>query len=82
MWQYDPASECESTKDLYQMIVNGRVVAEEVHQRSPATRSYSQVQARALFEQAGFAHVQLYSEFSLDPAKPQDTLFVVIAEKE
>jgi SAM-dependent methyltransferase len=79
--RYDPESECEHTKDLYQMIVDDRVVAEETHRRSPATRSYDQAQARDLFERAGFRDVQLYSEFTFDPVKEDDTLFVVIAQK-
>ena len=36
---FDPESGCESTEDLYQVIVGGKVTAEEIHQRSPATRS-------------------------------------------
>jgi SAM-dependent methyltransferase len=79
--RYDLLSECEDTEDLYQMLVDGRVVAEEVHRRSPATRSYTQTQARALFEDAGFVDVQLFSEFTFDPVKPDDTLFVVIGRK-
>ncbi len=79
---YDPADECEHTEDHYQMIVDGQVVAEELHQRSPATRSYTQAQARALFEQAGFKTVMLHSEFSFDPVKPEDSLFTVVAVEE
>ncbi|MFQ3662892.1 MAG: class I SAM-dependent methyltransferase [Chloroflexaceae bacterium] len=58
--RYDPATACEHTEDLYQVIVGGQVVAEEQHRRSPATRSYTQAQARALFERAGFTDVRLY----------------------
>jgi ubiquinone/menaquinone biosynthesis C-methylase UbiE len=76
--RYDPASECEHTEDLYQMLVDGQVAAEEQHSRSPATRSYSQSQARRLFEQAGLAQVQVYREFSFEPAEAQDGLFTVV----
>lgn len=38
---------------------------EELHQRSPATRSYSQSQAKDLFEKAGFQNTQLFREFTL-----------------
>ncbi len=75
--RYDPASECEHTEDLYQMIVDGRVVKEELHRRSPATRSYTQAQARALFERAGFIGVQVYGEFTFEPARPEDGVFVL-----
>lgn len=66
---------------MYQKIVNGRVVVEELHQRSPATRSYSHAQARDLFEQAGFQNVQLFSGFTFDVVKPEDRLFTVVGQK-
>jgi ubiquinone/menaquinone biosynthesis C-methylase UbiE len=78
---YDPLSECEDTEDVYQMLVDGRVVAEEIHRRSPATRSYTQAQARGLFQHAGFVDVQLFSGFTFDPEKPDDALFVVVGRK-
>ena len=79
--RYDPASQLEHTSDLYQMIVNGQVVAEEQHQRSPATRAYTQAQIRAAFAQAGFSPIDLYSGFTLEPVKPDDTMFVVVGHK-
>lgn len=78
---YNPKSECEDTQDLYQMIVGDKVILEETHRRYPATRSYSQVQAKDLFERAGFKKIKLFSEFSFDPVKPKDALFVVFGEK-
>ncbi len=75
--RYDPHAECEHTEDVYQMIVDGRVVAEELHRRSPATRSYTQAQARAVFERAGFTGVRLHSEFTFEPARPEDGVFVL-----
>jgi SAM-dependent methyltransferase len=78
---YDPESECEDTQDLYQLIQGEQVVAEEVHRRSPATRSYTQEQARSLFEQAGFDPIVLYSEFTRQPVKPDDTLFCLVGHK-
>lgn len=79
--RFDPASECEHTEDRYQKIIAGQVVLEEHYQRSPATRSYSQSQAKALFESAGLQEIQLLHEFSFDPARPEDDLFVVIGQK-
>jgi hypothetical protein len=79
--RYDPESECEHTEDLYQKIVEDQVVAEELHQRSPATRSYRQSQIKALFEKVGLVNVQLFSEFTFDPVKPEDNLFVIIGQK-
>lgn len=79
--RFDPEIDCEHTEDLYQKIVKGEVVQEEIHRRSPATRSYNQEQARALFERAGFENIELFSEFTFDPIKPEDTLFVVVGHK-
>ena len=79
--RYDPGTELEHTEDLYQIIVDGQVAAEETHHRSPATRSYNQAQARAIFERNGFVNVTLYSESTFDPVKPEDTLFTVVAYK-
>jgi SAM-dependent methyltransferase len=79
--RYDMESECEHTEDHYQLIRDGVVVAEEINRRSPATRSYTPTQAKALFETAGLREVQVYSEFTLEPVKPDDTLFVVLGEK-
>ena len=79
--RYDPALELEHTEDLYQVIVDGAVVAEERHQRSPATRSYSQAQARALFERAGLLGVELYSGFSGEPVRSEDTMFTIVGRR-
>ena len=79
--RYDPTLELEHTEDQYQVIIDGQVVAEELHRRSPATRSYTQAQARALFERAGLVDVELYSGFSGEPVKPEDTLFTAVGSR-
>lgn len=79
--RYDPRTECEHTEDFYQKIIDDVVVAEEIHRRSPATRSYTQAQARTLFKRIGFENVQLYSEFTFEPVKEEDELFVVTGMK-
>jgi ubiquinone/menaquinone biosynthesis C-methylase UbiE len=78
---YDPVSECTDTEDRYQMIVAEQVVAEEVHRRSPALRSYTPAQARAVFESAGFDPIELYSPFTFEPVKAEDTGFTVVGHK-
>ena len=80
--RYDPEIECEHTEDLYQVIVEGKVIEEELHRRSPATRNYIQSQARSLFERAGFSHVAVYSRFSFEPVKPEDNIFTVIGRRD
>lgn len=79
--RYDPTTECEETRDAYQVLVDGAVVADEVHERSPATRSYTQTQARELFESAGFRDVALYKEFVFAPAEPDDHIFSVVGRR-
>lgn len=79
--RYDPAIECEHTEDLYQVILDGRVIKEELYRRSPATRSYTQLQAHGLFESAGFRHVVLYSGFSFEPVKREDGIFTVLGRR-
>ena len=69
------------TEDLYQKIIEDQIVAEELYQRSPATRSYRQSQIKALFEKVGLVNVQLFSEFTFHPVKPEDKLFVIIGQK-
>ena len=79
--RYEPETGYEHTEDLYQIIVDGRVVAEEQHRRSPATRSYTQAQARSLFTRAGFEEVSLFSEFTFKLARAGDTLFTVVGRR-
>jgi ubiquinone/menaquinone biosynthesis C-methylase UbiE len=78
---YEPKDECEHTEDLYQVFVADQLVATEHHRRSPAARSYTQYQALALFEQAGFTDIHLLHRFTHERALPEDTLFTVVAIK-
>jgi ubiquinone/menaquinone biosynthesis C-methylase UbiE len=79
---YDPQTECEHTEDIYQVVVDGVVTAVERHRRSPAARSYTQDQARKLYENAGFDDVRLLSGFTLEPAVEGGMLFAVMGVKE
>jgi SAM-dependent methyltransferase len=79
--RFDPASECEHTEDLYQKIIGDKVITEELHRRSPATRSYSQSQVKELFERVGFQNIQVFSEFTFETVKPEDSVFVIIGQK-
>jgi hypothetical protein len=71
----------ESSEDEYEVVLDGRVVAAEAHARSPATRWYTQAQALALLHQVGFTGARLTSEFTLQPAKPDDSVFCVLANR-
>lgn len=79
--RFNPVTRCEDTEDLYQLIVDGAVVAEELHQRSPATRSYTQQEAQALFERAGLIDTQLFKEFTGQPVEPDDSIFTLVGRK-
>ena len=80
--RYDPVSECEETRDLYQVLVDGEVMAEEQHQRNPATRNYTQRQAMALYAAGGLQNVRMYKEFTLEPAQPEDWIFTLVGENQ
>lgn len=74
---FNPQSGCETTEDVYQILRDGEVVAEEHHRRENATRSYTQADARTLFENAGLVNVTLQREFTSAPALSDDALFTV-----
>ena len=76
---YDMPQQLESTADEYQLVLNGQVVTSESHAQSPATRWYTQAQAKALLASAGFTDVRLTSGFTHTPAQPEDTLFCALA---
>jgi SAM-dependent methyltransferase len=78
--RFDPADDCEHTLDRYEVIRDEKVIAQELHQRSPATRSYTQAQAMALYAEAGFVSLQAYHEFSFEPAQPTDSLVTILGK--
>ena len=83
-WSYsrfDPETGLEHTIDRYEIVKDGQVFQSEEHRQSPATRSYTQTEAVALFEQAGFKDIQVLSEFTFEPVKPTDTLFSITGFK-
>ena len=80
--RYHPEMECEETRDLYQVLVDGEVVAEEQHERNPATRNYTQQQAQALFDSAGLKNMRIYKEFSFESAQLEDWIFTLVGEKQ
>jgi SAM-dependent methyltransferase len=79
--RFNPETQMEDTRDTWQVIKDGQVIESEVHEQVPATLSYTQAEAVALFEQAGFKDMQVFSEFTFDPVKPEDTLFSVLGIK-
>jgi len=83
-WQFsrfNPETEMEDSIDRYEIIEQGQVVASEEHRQSPSTRSYTQEQAMALYQEAGFKDIQVFSEFTFDPVKRTDTVFSIVGVK-
>jgi SAM-dependent methyltransferase len=79
--KYDYAQQLEHTETRYEVVRDGAVVEEELHARSPATRWYTQEQARQLYMDAGFAGVRLTSGFTEAPASPDDRVFCVLGTR-
>jgi ubiquinone/menaquinone biosynthesis C-methylase UbiE len=83
-WSYtrfDPDTDYEHAIDRYEIMRDGAVIASEEHHQSPATRSYTQQQTIALYENAGFKDITVFHEFTFEPVKAEDTLFSVLGFK-
>src|SRR5437667_756899 len=74
---FDLAEQLESTEDRYEVLRDGAVIATEMHVRAPATRWYTQQQALRLYEETGFTNIQIFKEFSEEPASAEETLFSI-----
>ena len=79
--RYDPATRLEHTIDRYEVLRDGKVIASEEHVQSPATLSYTQEQAKDLYQSAGFKDIQIFHEFTFEPVRPDDTTFCVLGFK-
>jgi ubiquinone/menaquinone biosynthesis C-methylase UbiE len=78
---YDVANRLEHTDDIFEVTLEGAVVAREHHRRSPATRWYTQDEAVSLFRQAGFSTIHAYAEFTFEPAPLGIPLFTIVGQK-
>ena len=79
--KYDYAGQFEHTETRYEVVRDGAVVEEELHTRSPATRWYTQEQARQFYLDAGFTDVRLTSGFTEEPASSDDRIFCVVGTR-
>jgi ubiquinone/menaquinone biosynthesis C-methylase UbiE len=77
----DRVNKLEHTRDRYEVILNGEVIAQEEHSRSPATRGYTPEESAALFTETGFTEVQLTDGFSWMLRKPESTVWVGLGKK-
>lgn len=74
---HEPEKRLWNAEQRIEVELDGKIVAEEHHQRLPEGRTYTQEQAIELFRQAGFAGVHVFHEFTQEPARPGDRLFCV-----
>ena len=80
-YRFNPDTNMADSRDTWEVIKDGHVIESEMHEQIPATRSYTQTEATALFEQAGFMDIQVFSVFTFEPVKPTDTTFSLIGIK-
>lgn len=79
--RYDPLNQLEHTEDRYEISINGELIASEHHSRSPATRWYSQGEALDLYLDIGLTQLQVFSEFSREPASQEDKIFTIVGTR-
>lgn len=69
---YDHDQQLEHEENRFELLRDGEVIEAEFHSRCPCVRWYSQAQALALFERAGFTDVKMTAAESATPAMPED----------
>ena len=79
--RFDSENQLEHTETRYEVLKNDVVIDREYHERSPATREYSQEQAFELCINAGFTNLIVYKGFTRLPATKDEEIFTVIAHK-
>ena len=79
--RFDPETQMEDSRETWEVIKDGQVIESEVHEQAPATRSFTRAEAVALCKQAGFKDIQLFSGFTFEPVKQDDTLFSIVATR-
>jgi SAM-dependent methyltransferase len=79
--QYDHVQQQDHEENRYQVLRDDVIVETEMHARSPAGRWYSQSQAIACYEKAGFVDVKALSGFTFEPASPEDTTFCILGRR-
>jgi SAM-dependent methyltransferase len=78
---FNPVTELETSEDRYELLDGARIVATELHRRSPAVRSYRQGRVMEMLREAGFVSVRLVSGFTEAPARPSDTVFCAFGHR-
>jgi hypothetical protein len=78
---YDPNTQLESTDDRYQLLRDGRVVAEERKIREPAVRGYTRPAIAELHGVAGFEPPTVLAEFTRQPARGGERIVTSVARR-
>lgn len=80
--RYNPETQVtELSEERYEVIVNGQVTFTEYHQKPNSGRWYTQDQAFALYQQAGFRNIQMFAGFTREPATGKEDLFCALGQK-
>jgi len=79
--RYDHEGQFEHEENRYEVLDGDTVAKTEFHARSPCVRWYSQAQALACFERAGFIDLRLTSGDTFEPASLENTLFKVFGAR-
>ena len=77
----EPHEQFWHMEQRFEVELGGAVIVREEHRQSPELRWYSQAQAVALFQEAGFAELQLLHGNTHEPATPEDRSFYVLGVK-
>ena len=78
---YDVENQLQHTEDRYEVTIQGKVIAAEYHQQSPATRWYTPAQALSLYEETGFTHPWLLEGRNTLSASAKELIFTVSGRK-
>lgn len=78
---YNPKTRLERTVMVFEIIVDGKIVASETHRRNPAVRGYTVKQGVKMFEEAGFKVEKVASGFKSSRFREGDTVFTVIGRR-
>jgi ubiquinone/menaquinone biosynthesis C-methylase UbiE len=76
-----PEEQVWHTEQHFEIELNGIIIQADHHYRSPEGRWYSQTQAIQILRDAGFTDVQLFREYTHEPALKTDRLFCAIGVK-
>ena len=77
----EPEHQLWHSEQRFEVELDGKMIQADHQRRSPEGRWYTQAQAIQLFRDAGFANIQLFHEFTHEPARDSDKLFCALGVK-